>query len=128
MSLYNNRERASVHTKIPEFTYDYSATLNEPLYEMGIKDAFSDTKADFSNMAQIADYNIFISKILHKTHIELDRNGTRAAAVTAVIMECAASIEPPDIKEVYLDRPFVYAIIDRKTGVPVFLGALNNLE
>ena len=129
LSLYNNRERAIVYTKIPEFTYDYSSTLNAPLYEMGIKDAFSKELADFSNMAQMEDFNIFISEILHKTHIELDRNGTRAAAVTAVIMECAAAAVPSyDIKEVYLDRPFVYAIIDRETGIPVFLGALNELE
>ena len=129
LSLYNNRERAIVHTKMPEFTYDYSAVLNDSLYEMGIKDAFSRELADLSNMAQIEDFNIFISEVLHKTHIELDRNGTRAAAVTAVIMECTSAVVPSyDTKEVYLDRPFVYAIIDRETGIPVFLGALNELE
>ena len=57
-----------------------------------------------------------------------DREGTRAAAVTAIeTLDCACAIEPEDIVYVTLDRPFVYGIIDNATGLPVFLGTVNQL-
>ena len=72
-----------------------------------------------------------ISDVLHKTHIELDRNGTKAAAVTAVIVDKATSIgpgNPPPVKQVYLDKPFVYALVDTETGIPIFLGTMNSMK
>ena len=64
--------------------------------------------------------------MIHKTHIEIDPSGTKAAAVTAVVMEKNTSIEPEPEHTVILDRPFVYAIIDTASMLPIFIGALNN--
>ena len=92
---------------------------------------FDNTKADFTNMLEKTDgseFNAYISKILHKTHIEVDRKGTRAAAVTAVELVaegCDMDMETPEI--VILDHPFVYAIVDTETGMPIFMGYQNSL-
>ncbi|MCR5692339.1 MAG: proteinase inhibitor I4 serpin, partial [Eubacterium sp.] len=84
------------------------------------------TAADFSNLSDRV--GIYLDSVLHKTHIELDRNGTKAAAVTVVVAEVAeTSGLPQDPKEVYLDRPFVYAIVEAESGIPLFIGCVNQL-
>ncbi len=118
----------TVYTRMPEFSYDYSSNLNEPLMAMGIQEAFSPERADFKNMAEVPGANIYISDVLHKTHIELDRNGTKAAAVTAVIAKASSALPVNPPKEVYLDKPFLYAIVEAKTGFPIFMGVLNDLS
>lgn len=126
LSLYQNRKyNYRVNTKMPEFSYDYSSCLRETLEKMGIHKAFMG-EADFSNMAVTDTGYLYIDEVLHKTHIELDRNGTKAAAVTAVIMEAAAAVTEKEVN-VSLTRPFLYAIIDTETGIPVFMGAVNTV-
>ena len=70
--------------------------------------------------------SFYIAKVLHKTAITVDTEGTRAAAVTAIEMRDKCAFEMPE-KEVILDRPFVYAIIDTETNMPIFLGTVNTL-
>jgi len=114
-----------VTTKLPKFNYDYDTKLNGALQALGIVEAF-DKDADFSGMADAE--SLYIDTILHKTHIELDENGTKAAAVTAVIMESAtAMIEEREIKEVICDRPFAYAIVDSANWTPIFIGTVNSV-
>ena len=98
------------------------------LNAMGMTDAFDMEKADFSGIGRSAIGNIYISNVLHKTYISVAEKGTRAGAVTAVIKAAGAAMptEPP--KEVYLDRPFVYMIIDTENSIPLFIGALTNLR
>lgn len=127
INLYDNRSYCDVYTLIPEFTSEYERILNADLSEMGINEAFSD-RADFSNMATTKSEYLYISKVIHKTFISLDRNGTRAAAVTVVVMEDACSIIEEETHTVYLDRPFMYAIIDTDTGLPVFIGITNTVN
>jgi len=118
-----------VITKLPCFTYSYSLTMNDALTDMGMPTAFTEGLADFSPMVTDPTVNLFISNVIHKTYIELDENGTKAAAVTAVEMqrESCAEPEPREIKEVILDRPFVYAIVDAESGLPVFIGTVNSV-
>ena len=127
IQAYQNRQsdHILVRTKLPEFGYDYEISLTKPLQKLGITLAFSDA-ADFSQMAAEP---VCIDEVLHKTHIELDQNGTEAAAVTAIVMKASSAMDPVKytIKEVFLDRPFVYALIDTQTGLPLFLGVLNSL-
>jgi serpin B len=117
-----------VYTRLPEFEYDYDMSLVPVLESMGMTDAFDENLADFTGIG-IADSgnNIYISQVLHKTHIELDREGTRAAASTVVIMEDAACapLDEDMIRYVYCDRPFAYAIVDTSTMNPIFLGTYN---
>ncbi len=123
---YNSRitRNIKVFTLLPEFSYDYEISLSRALSDMGIRKAFTDT-ADFSKMTSSS---IKIDEVLHKTHIELNKKGTEAAAVTAVMMK-ATSIMPQEMieKTVYLNRPFVYAILDTKTGIPMFIGIVNKI-
>ena len=117
-----------VYTRLPEFEYDYDTNLNDVLEALGVETAFDEDDADFSGIA-IPDngLNLCISDVIHKTHIELDRNGTRAAAVTVVLMDVAGCPMPDEtqIREVYCDRPFAYAIVDTSTMNPIFLGTYN---
>ena len=120
--LYKERtDRYDVKTKTPQFKYDYDINLNETLRGMGMEEAFT-MNADFSNMT--GDKSLYIGSVLHKTHIELDANGTKAAAATAVTMDAKCALDESLPKTVYLDRPFVYAIMDTRTGLPVFMGTV----
>lgn len=129
LSLYQNRENREVLVQLPEFTYDYSTELSKALSDMGMSEAFDASSADFSNMASTDTGYLSINRVLHKTHIEVDRTGTKAAAVTAIEMtneSCAIDTETPP--SVILDRPFVYAIVDTESGMPIFLGIVNTIE
>ena len=122
-------EKAQV--KLPKFKCEYGENISDYLINMGMPTAFNmgDEKADFSNMSSIADVHpIFIGYVVHKTFIDLDENGTKAAAATLVAMNDGEAFEPEDQKKVILDRPFVYCIIDTQTSVPVFIGVLNSLS
>lgn len=126
VKLIQSAQNKEVLTKMPEFSYDYETALPKTLQSMGIRKAFTDS-ADFRDMATTADGILCISDVRHKTHIDLDRNGTRAAAVTFVAKAgAAAPTEPP--KEVYLDRPFLYAIVEVDSGLPVFMGVVNTVK
>ena len=118
-----------VITKLPCFTYSYGLSMNDALKDMGMPTAFTEGAADFSPMVTDPTVNLFISNVIHKTYIELDESGTKAAAVTAVEMRCesCAEPEPREIKEVLLDRPFVYAIVDVESGLPIFIGTVNSV-
>jgi len=125
---YNKRMSSNVvvHTRIPEFGYEYEISLKKAFKNMGIRKIFS----DHANMSVMTDSNVCADQILHKTYISLNKKGTEAAAVTAVVMKSGA-IHPPEKiteKTVYLNRPFVYAIIDTKTGLPLFLGTVRKIS
>ena len=116
-----------VHTKIPKFEVEYGENLSGPINNMGLKSAF-EHDADFSLMTDEKENGIYISDIIHKTYMKVDENGTKAAAVTAVKNESAMeNPEEPEYKEVILNRPFVYGIIDLETMMPVFTGVMNNI-
>lgn len=124
---YNRTNEYIVKTRMPEFKYDYDASLVDSLYDLGIHDAFNSFTADFTGIAP-KEQPLVISDVLHKTHIELDRNGTKAAAVTAVVIEKAsAAPEQKKEKTVDLDHPFVYAIIDTESGIPLFIGTVKTV-
>ncbi|MCR5149281.1 MAG: proteinase inhibitor I4 serpin [Eubacterium sp.] len=128
VKAYNDRDyRADVHAKLPEFSYDYDTSLKNVLIESGMATAFSDA-ADFGKMADKDLMPLKIGDVIHKTHIELDRNGTKAAAVTSVEMQVNGILpEEKTIVDITLDRSFAYAIVDTETGLPVFLGTVNTV-
>ena len=111
-----------VEVRIPEFTCDYSASLPGTLTQMGMNDVFSPELSDLSNMS---DKPLFISDVVHCTHIEVDSTGTTASAATS---EMALACNDAEYCEhIYLTRPFVYAIVDVETGTPLFIGTVNNI-
>ena len=111
----------NVVTKRPEFTFDYSAEMGDTLAAMGMKEAFTNN-ADFSKMFE--NTSVAVNRVIHKTHIELDAKGTKAAAATAVTMRTNAVPVQEDFKKVILDRPFLFAIMDTESGLPMFIGTV----
>lgn len=65
--------------------------------------------------------------VIHKARIEVDRQGTKASAVSAMVVVAGCAPDYDRIKYVALNRPFLYAIVHEKTGLPVFAGILNRL-
>jgi serpin B len=120
--LYNSRNNnESVIASLPKFKYDYSTCLNDPLKQMGIADVFDPSKSDLSGITD--RYKMYISNVAHKTHIEVNEQGTKAAAATEIQLDVSGAL-PADMHTVSLDRPFVYAIMDTTTGLPVYLGTV----
>ena len=113
------KERASA--SLPKFKFDCDLNLNKALISLGLSDAFDGSKADFSAMGSSNDGNLFIGNVLHKTFIEVDELGIKAGAATAV--EMLAGAARPD-RYVVFDRPFVIAVVDTETTLPVFLGVV----
>ena len=116
-----------VDAAIPKFKSEYSVELNDTLKNMGMTDAFDPDKADFSGIGTSGRGNLYIDMVLHKTYIEVDEQGTKAGAATVVGIAEYASLETPVVKTVHLDRPFVYAIIDNETQMPIFLGVTETI-
>lgn len=124
--LLSNPVEVHTQTAIPKFEYEYGIEISNILVNMGIKDAFDSELADFSNLGSSDVDNLFINRVLHKTFISVAEQGTKAGAATVVEKaEGAALIE--EIKEVYLDRPFVYMLIDCENHVPFFVGTILDL-
>jgi len=121
--LDNCHNDYDVNWRIPEFKYSYEENLVETVKNMAINKAFGQS-ADFS---ALTGYNndIFIDDILQKTVIDLDKEGIRAAAATVIYG--AMSSAPQNSCDIYLNRPFVYAIMDGRTDVPIFVGVVRNL-
>ena len=133
LEFLNSRTYAyDVRTKLLKFISEYNVTLNDPLISMGMEDAFDPSDAEFGRMCDLdsmEDQNVYISKVIHKTFIDVNENGTRAAAVTVVTMDAACAMpEEKEYKEVYLNRPFAYAIVDVETGLPLFIGTVESPE
>lgn len=126
-NLLNNVKNEKVITSIPKFEYDYSADITEMLMNMGIKTAFDPDNADLTGIGTWEQGNLYISKILHKTYISVAEKGTKAGAVTAVLV-AGNTAAPEKPHKVYLDRPFMYMIIDCENNVPFFIGTVTSVE
>jgi serpin B len=122
--LMNSAKQTKVQLSLPKYTATFDAGLNEVLSDMGLSKAFNSEDADFSKMGN-ADGNIYIGRVLHKTCIKVNELGTEAAAATGIEMR-ATSMPSDDYETLTFDRPFVYAIVDLNTGIPLFLGAMDN--
>ena len=124
--LKSNPEYDEVDCKMPKLNFETSTVLNDMLSSLGLDNLFS-SNADFSG---IADQNVNVDTILQKTKLELDENGTKAAAVTAVTMECmSAAVEnEPIIKTVELTRPFAFLIYDRSNDEILFIGKVISIS
>ena len=124
LQTINGAVTTAVSAALPKFSYDYKIQMNAALKAMGMPQAFSPLQADFSKLGKSTRGNIFIGEVLHKTFIQVDELGTRAGAVTKVEMQDEAYIET---KVVVLNRPFVYAIIDNASKLPVFIGTVMEI-
>ena len=94
---------------------------------MGMTNAFNPSVANFLPMGTYGGESLYLSDVFQKTYLELDRNGTKAAAVTWGIMKANSAAPAENPKEIYLDRPFVYLIVDAQTGIPSFIGVTQSI-
>ncbi len=124
METIKGAKNTGVTTVMPKFSYDYSFVMNEALINMGMGTAFDRDKANFSKMGSGMDGNLYIGEVIHKTFITVDESGTKAGAVTKVEMRDKSVTA----NTVILDRPFVYAIIDNTTNLPLFIGTVVDLS
>ena len=124
LTLWENSYKRTVKASIPEFTYETELSLNKTLQALGAADMFNPLLADFSNMDETQP--IYCDAVKQKTFIQLDRNGTKAAAITIEAPK-GTSIAPQEEIYITLDRPFIYAIVDNETHLPLFLGMVTNL-
>ena len=97
---------------------------------MGMTNAFDWRLADFSRLGRYnADgMNLFINRVVHKTFISVSEQGTRAGAATVVEIAPGNAAPMEEIKEVVLNRPFLYMIVDCETGFPIFMGAMRSVN
>ena len=126
-ALLNGHQYGRVEAAIPRFTAVSSLELSDALKAMGVTDAFDVAKADLRTMGGAPNDQLHIGSVLQKTYLELDENGTKAAAVTA-IEATAGAAEPPEVHRVVLDRPFVYMIVDTHANLPLFLGTVTTMD
>lgn len=126
-TMLSNPQYTEVKTAIPKFEADYSIEMSDILKTMGMEDAFDPTKAAFEGIGTSTNGSICISRILHKTFISVNEKGTKAAASTIIETNDGCAI-PEMPKTVYLDRPFVYMLIDCENHIPFFVGTMMNVE
>ena len=120
---------AAAEIGLPKFTSSYEAELTDALRSLGMTDAFVATRADFSRMGTSEQGPLYVGSVLHKTFVDVNEEGTRAAAATTVTMDGAAAPGGPvEYHEVILDRPFVYLIVDLRCDLPVFIGTYMGTE
>lgn len=125
-AVINENAFKSTYIKMamPKFKIEYSTDLNNILMNMGITTAFDEKNADFTKMFDKG--NMWFTKTIHKTFINVDEKGTEVAAVTAIGM--AGSSLPPEPIELKFNKPFYFAIRDNTSGETLFVGRFAYAE
>jgi serpin B len=106
---------------LPKFKFSYEKKLKEGLKSLGMGLAFSDF-ADFTGINK--DGGLTISEVMHKTFIEVNEEGTEAAAVTSVEFIAISSL--PQLSTLIFDRPFLFFIRENSSGLILFSGQVNS--
>jgi serine protease inhibitor len=105
---------------LPRFSFEYDVSLKKTLEALGMGIAFEEGTADFSGMRPTPP-DLFINEVKHKTFVEVNEEGTEAAAVTSVEVGTTAM---PETFSMVLDRPFFFVIADDMTGTILFMGSV----
>ena len=121
--LENSLEVQQVRVYFPKFTIETEYSLSDTLTEMGMPTAFSDA-ADFSGMD--GTQYLYISDVVHKAYVDVNEEGTEAAAATAIMMTGKGLAEEDPVPVFRADHPFIFLIQDNETGMILFLGRVSN--
>jgi serpin B len=117
-------EAQRIDLSLPKFGIESKLELNEVLKAMGMRLAFDPDRADFSGITPVDD--LYVSGVIHQANIDVDEEGTEAAAATAVTMDVTSA--PRETIEFRIDRPFLFALRDLPTGAILFLGRVVEPE
>ncbi len=120
---YADGEDLIVNYNLPKYTYDFEyQRIKSDLADLGMKDIFGPA-ANFKGISENLD--LYVDEVIHKTHIEVEEKGTKAAAVTAITFKNAAvSMNDPEIINIDFDKPFIYIIKDVKYNNIWFFGVV----
>ena len=119
----SSQKGKTINLRIPRFKFNYSLKLKEDLKALGMKEAFDDILADFTNMTN-NPAGLYVSEALHKADIDFSEAGVKAAAVTVFAMYDKASMDLRKPVNITFDKPFLFLIRDKKTGVIWFVGTV----
>lgn len=119
--LRSDAGEREVTLSLPKFDVSDENTLSDVLKLLGMEDVFS-ADADFSGLS---DVPMCLEEVLQKVRVQLDEDGTKAAAATAVSLKCMAAMDPQPPVEMTVDRPFAFLIVDGKTDAICFAGAIE---
>ena len=127
--VLDNLNWGLAYTMLPEFDKTYHIGFEEILENMGLVTALDSGTADFGDLVDLESLsrridNIYIQEVFQDVRIIVDRYGTEAAAAT-VVTAVRDSISPTPTSLIF-NRPFIYAIIDTYTGIPLFIGVLDH--
>ncbi len=121
---YNSTE---VQISMPRFECEFNDSMVETLKSYAILEAFDPENANFGEMADISDCNLYISEVIHSAKIKCGEKGTEAAAVTAVIMQDNAALPIIESINFTADRPFMYEI-ESTSGETLFEGVVQSFN
>ena len=116
----NQLNTSSVGLELPKFKLEYKLIMNHALSQMGMADAFDPSQANFNRINR--QLQLYISSVLHKTFVQVDEEGTEAAAVTVVTIGYT-SVDPHG-NHMCVDRPFVFALREHQSGTLLFMGKI----
>ena len=116
-SSSENMSEKRVAVSFPQFTLEDSHDLNPILQDMGITDVFDETKADLTGISPSP--NLYLSKVVHKTFVEVDENGTQAVAASGAV---GLEMSSPSWETFNANHPFLFFIRHNKTQTMLFYG------
>jgi len=119
-------EAGKVQIHLPKFKFEYKNQLKDELINMGMEIAFSEYNADFSKINPLEQ--LFISRVIHKSFIEVNEEGTEAAAVTAVEISLTSSGGGDGAIFFHVNQPFIFAIKEKYTNTIIFMGKVMEPE
>lgn len=123
----NNFENIKVKIKFPKFSYQQKNKLSGHLQAMGMVFAFDSRNADFTGIADRSEgFNLYVGDISQECFINVDEEGTEAAALTSVFLAGAGKPKEMVPPEFYINKPFIFFIRDNRTGLILFMGKVEN--
>ena len=120
-AIINKLDSAKVDVYLPKFTLNFSRSLKDDLTALGMGIVFDGSRADLSHISQGG--GLCVSDVLHKTYVDVNEEGTEAAAVTSIVIVVTVVMQNPVIR---MDRPFIFAIREHQSGTILFIGKVDS--
>ncbi len=121
--MLKGREARYISLELPKLEIESDLDLKESMKALGLKRVFDEREADLTGMGTAPDGNLYISLLKQKAVLRVDEKGTEAAAATMAGVECSSAMEEPYL--ISFDEPFLYMILDVESGVPLFMGIVD---